>query len=115
MADIANITNHPTDGYATLDCGPKLSAKLRHTPALWDRNRKTWLIADHDLHQLITWLRTEKVIVVVDSIRQGPPQPAPYQRQAIDWQQQKLINQRGVALARQALAQAPHQGAQSPQ
>jgi hypothetical protein len=109
MADIANITNHPADDYATLDCGPALSKKLHHTPAVWDRNRKCWLVATDDVSDLISWLRREGVIVVVDSIRRDPPQPAPYVTRHVDWHTQTEVNARGIAAARAALHQAKDQ------
>ena len=97
-------------GYAEIHCPPKARDLLHDTTAVYDPDRKRWLLETRELTDFTRWLRDKGHTPIVDEDR-TPPTPPPYQRQHVDWEQQRQTNTRGVAACRAALANAPHQGA----
>jgi hypothetical protein len=73
---IIKITTDEAGGYATIDCPPEINQLFHHTSAIWDRQRKAWLIEADRVPSVRDWLRDQAHTVIVDTPDDRPtPQP----------------------------------------
>lgn len=96
---------HTTNGYALVAVPNSLASKFSQEGLTLLRNEGAWMVQDHELPRIESWLRATGHLVVTETLRQRPD-PLPFPDVTRAPRQPDEVARRGSANARQALAKA---------